>query len=63
MKNCVTGKEGPLKVVEARTCVETLYPKNCAVSKCTSDCISKHGSSGRGKCDFTGACICTYFCN
>ena len=59
----MTEKEGAMKVVEGKTCREVLYPKGCVVSKCMSDCSSKHeGKHGVGKCDFTGACFCSYLC-
>jgi len=67
MKNCVTGKEGPLKVVEAKICDETLTTEGSCTyieeAQCAKACVSKHGTSAKAYCNYVGGCSCTYICN
>ncbi|KAG5000995.1 hypothetical protein AAZX31_08G224900 [Glycine max] len=54
--------EGPLKLIEARTCEETLYEFSCVSNKCGTDCRNKHGNFASGDCNAIEDCICRYPC-
>jgi len=59
---CDTENEGPLKLIEARTCEETLYEFSCVSNKCDTDCRNKHGNFASGDCNAIEDCICRYPC-
>lgn len=59
---CDTENEGPLKLIEARQCEETLYKFSCASNKCGTDCRNKHGKFASGTCNAIEDCICRYPC-
>jgi len=66
MKNCVTGKEGALKVVEAKICDETITTKGSCTyierAECAKACL-KYGTAAKAYCNYVGGCSCTYICN
>nr|KYP32998.1 hypothetical protein KK1_046207 [Cajanus cajan] len=54
--------EGPVKVIEARSCEEKLYENDCQENKCNADCHRKHGNLASGMCNAIEDCICNFPC-
>ncbi|KAG5001050.1 hypothetical protein AAZX31_08G230300 [Glycine max] len=55
--------EGPLKVIEARTCQDRLGALNCIQDECHISCIKKHGKLTKVGCSMPlYDCICLYPC-
>ncbi|KAL2326066.1 hypothetical protein Fmac_025124 [Flemingia macrophylla] len=54
--------EGPIKVIEGRSCEEKLYENTCEEKECNVACQKKHGNSATGHCNAIEDCICRFPC-
>jgi len=59
---CNIENEGPLKVIEARICEDTLYQLQCNDFKCNTACRKKYGKLASGMCNVVDDCTCHFPC-